>query len=569
MNTRGLFLTAVGAVALVAGFQVSGFAAPKKDDAKEKELAEFRKGWNDKDYTKKQDAIALMPTGYDLAVPTGLEIIKSEEWLFRAEFMINKVMKETDLDTLNAYAQHMWETPKAVADKKVAAAVQENLLWVLMNNEAFAKPDNWAKVLEMARESGKKAQPAKVRIRAIREAGIWRANNPDVQAQSRSNMTGLLAILKELEGLKKRTPDDELIKWHALDALESLSGEEYDNYQTWSAWWELNKDKDLKPRSPTKLAKETVEDVDIEGHSFARKKPRDIENFEVLFLSDFGRSSLYWEPYAFELNKMFSCTFVDLPDASKVKGLEHPTDRNGNEVTSQYFYPLPQLVDAFDARREQSGQRKVGLIAHGVNAWVALEYARRKPEGLAFIVIISSWSSSGEGKAFRKAIDQMRSSKNNITRYFGESHLSSEPGAREGTGSMNPEQNLFARIGGEKYMQADPYSVDTMLYGVVEQYHQRQGQGQQALAPNNVDFKFDSKIGALKVPALIIWGEQDWMWVKDDQKVMQSAFAKPTISIYPNAARTPWAEDPLRFFAEIKKIVADSGIAKEDNKKKK
>ena len=134
---------------------------------------------------------------------------------------------------------------------------------------------------------------------------------------------------------------------------------------------------------------------------------------------------------------------------------------------------------------------------------------------------------------------------------------------------MDEQQNLFARIGGEKYMAADPYSVDMLLYGLDQGYHARQGQGQIALAPSDFDFKFDSRLGALKVPALIIWGAQDWMFVKEDQKVISQAFAKPTVSIYENAARTPWAEDPLRFFDEIRALIDASGIAKEDNKKKK
>ncbi|GIK51526.1 MAG: hypothetical protein BroJett014_04990 [Planctomycetota bacterium] len=566
MRSWKITATWAGALALVGAITVAVHAAPKKDDAKEKELAEFRKGWNDANYLKKRDAISLLPTGYELGVPSTIEVMKSEEWLFRAMAIQEKILNETDAGTLDALAAFALETPKSIPDKKIAGGVQENVLFALLQNKNWATSENWARALQMARDGSKKAQPMKVRIRAVREAGRWR----DDQPQAKADVAALIEILRDLDALKKPTKDELLLKWHVGDALESLTGEEHgDEIKAWDIWWGNNKDRDLTPRRATKLAKETVEDVDIEGHSFVRKKPRQVENFEVLFLSDFGRSSQYWEPYAFELNKMFSCTFVDLPDASKVKGLKRPQDRNGNEVSNQYFYPLPQLVDAFDARREASGQRKVGLVAHAVNAWVAMEYARRKPDSLAFIVIISTWAGSGEGKSFRKAIEQMRGNKNSVIRYFGEAHLNSPPGSREGTGSMDEQQNLFARIGGEKYMAADPYSVDMLLYGMDQGYHARQGQGQIALAPSDFDFKFDSRLGALKVPALIIWGAQDWMFVKEDQKVISQAFAKPTVSIYENAARTPWAEDPLRFFDEIRALIDASGIAKEDNKKKK
>lgn len=565
MNIRGISLT-VGAVALLAAAAVPSLAAPAKDKAKDDEIAEFRKGWNDKDHTKKLEAIDKIPSAYELAVPVGLEVIKSEEWIFRAQFILNKLMQETDEATLKAYAAVLWEAPKGM-DKILAAGIQENVLFGLLNNQTWGTVENWQKVLIQAGEPGKKAWPTKVRVRALREAARWRGN----QELGKANVTTLIDMLRTLSEIKKPTPDDQLVIWHVSDALESLTGEEFgDEIKGWDTWWPVNKEKELQPRKATRLNKESIEGVDIEGETFARKKKRDVEDFEVLFLSEFGYTQQYWLPYAFELNKMFSCSFIDLPDASKVKGLKRPQDRNGNSV-SGYYYPLPQLVDAFDARREQAGQAKVGLIAHGVNAWVALEFARRRPESLAFIVVIATWASSGDGKSYSKAISQMRSDKRLPVKYFGEGLLNSPQGSREGSGSMNDEQWLLHRIGAYKRMWGDPLAVDPMLYAVDPSYRPQERQGEPVFAPDDFDFKLDTKLGPLKVPTLIIWGEKDWMFVKDDQKVISGAFdsRKATVSLYKEAGRTPWAEDPLRFFTEMRKLLDDCGIKQGSNKKKK
>src|SRR5690242_14900496 len=98
MNIRGISLS-LGAVALMAAVAVPTLAAPVKDKDKEARIGEFRKGWGDKDYKKKLDSLEAIPSSYELGVPVVIEVLKSEEWMFRRS-AVKIVLDESDADCL-------------------------------------------------------------------------------------------------------------------------------------------------------------------------------------------------------------------------------------------------------------------------------------------------------------------------------------------------------------------------------------------------------------------------------------------------------------------------------------
>lgn len=557
MNIRAISLT-LGALSLLAVAAIPTSAAPVKDKDKEARISEFRKGWADKDYKKKLDSLEALPAAYELGVPVIIEVLKSEEWLFRLN-ALKLVFEESDEACLAAYAKVLFD-PKGL-DKKSGPAVQEHLLWALYNNKTFATPENWDKLMELVRDA-KTAQ--KVRVRGLRELSMYRGDfkAPEAQAQAKKQVEWLMAFLAEQVADKKA---DRLVKWHTVDALEGLTGQDFgDEMKSWNVWWNDNKAKDLEPRKADKV-KDALGDIDIEGETFARKQPRGVQNMDLLILPEFGYSGAYWRPYVFELNKMFNAVFVDLPDASRLPGVEHPKDRDGNEDRGAYFYPLPQLVDAFERRREASNQKKVGILAHGVSGWIALQYARQKPESVAFVIVMNTWSSEN---AYGSARGQCESdSKDLIRKNYGRT-LVYDPTGRQGPASMKEDELVMARIGNYKRMAFDPMALDPLLQGAIPDIYSKPVGGGQALVPK-FDFKFDARYGKLKVPCWLVWGKNDWMYVKGDEATIGNAFDKPMTTIYENSSRTPWGEEPIRFFDDFQKLIKDYKIGQEDNKAKK
>ncbi|MCC6572912.1 MAG: alpha/beta hydrolase [Planctomycetes bacterium] len=546
MNRITVALTVVALGAVLFLMAVPGLA--KEDNAEAaKDYAEFKRLWAAKTYVEKLKGLAKLPGGYERATKDILDCLNSEDWVFRqAPFML--LYKEKDTELLGWYEEQLFE-------KEKRAAVMEHMVWALYNNEAFANAARWARLGELI--GNVKKVDVKVRGRAAREMGKYRGDvkKAEDQKQAKDNFLVLLGLLEKYMDEKK---PDALMIFQLSDAMENLTGQEHGNeVKSWRNWWDSGaKDRDLIPRQADKLTKD-LQEIQLEEHSYARKRGRMIENLDVLVLPDFGWSGQYWQPYICELNKIFACYMVSLPDASRVK--PEPKRPYGNDA---YVYPLPQLVEAFEKRREASQQKKVGIIAHGISGWIALQYARQRPDSVAFIIVISTWSGT---KSFNSSISQLENNQNPIIKYFGAAQrYDPNPTARVGPRSMTEEQNTLAHVGSYKSMHLDPYALEPLFYALAQDQFRQQIPGV-ALVPD--DFEFKKGVTPIDVPAMIIWGAKDWRHVKEDQKTIPEAFKNPTLALYENSYRVPWAEEPVRFVNDVKKMVEKYGIGKEDNKK--
>ncbi|MBZ0138016.1 MAG: alpha/beta hydrolase [Planctomycetes bacterium] len=548
--TRLFSLAAVAAMLGVA------FTPSSAGDIK-KELSEFKKTWTDRRAStrEKYEAVRALPTGNKDLADWYIDVLEGEVWQWRAEIMLQRLTTETDPDLLNELGKFLFDEKKA--PKQASAA--EHLILGLFNNSSFAKPERWARAGELIRNE---KMPDKVKWRMIRELGRWRGaeDNPEVQTLMKNNCRLLIDLLGE--NLKAKRP--ELIaRFLIIDSLESLTNEEHgDKIENWTFWYNDLKDKPLTPRKAT-MFKDDLGDIELEGHSFARKEPRKVEGMEILILPEFGYSEEYWYPYIFELNKTMTCTFVQLPDASRVKDLERPIDREGNKDPNAYFYPLEQLVEAFELRRQESKQKKVGIIAHGVSGWIALEYCRLHPESVAFAIIMNTWAGNN---SYGKARNQLEGNKDDDLKYFGMGLLY-DPTNRQGYGALTDDQKFHYETGAYKRMQHDPKAVEPVLYGAMREQFREQIGGGQALTPK---FEFEDLVGRKTIDAhvMFVWGAHDPMYVDDDMKAFQKSFdrGKATFEIFPNSSRTPWAEEPTLFYEKFDQLIERSGVLKQEDK---
>ena len=543
-------LFSLAAVAGMLGVMITPSSA---SDIKQ-QLMEFRKTWTDRRAStrEKQEAIQNLPTGNAELAQWYIEVLEGEVWQWRAEIMLQRLTAETNPELLDELAEFLFDDKKA--PRQPAAA--EHLILGLFNNTTFATNERWARAGELIRND---KMPAKVKWRMIRELGRWRGavDHPDVQALMKLNCKLLIDLLGE--NLKAKRPDM-IARFLIIDSLESLTSEEHgEKIENWTFWFSDLGEKPLTPRTKT-MFKDNLGDIELEGHTFARKEPRKVEGMEILILPEFGYSEEYWYPYIFELNKTMACTFVELPDASRVKDLERPTDRAGNRDPNAYYYPLEQLVEAFEERRKQSKQKKVGIIAHGVSGWIALEYCRLYPESVAFAIIMNTWAGNN---SYSKARNQLEGSKDDDFKYYGMG-LIYDPTGRVGYNALTDDQKFNHQTGSYKRMQADPKAVEPVLYGALANQYRKQIGGGQALTPN---YEFENEVGrkTLDVPALFIWGKHDPMYVDSDAKVFQQAFNSRTsmVEIFPESSRTPWAEEPPLFYEKFDELIKMSGVLEE------
>lgn len=553
-------------VAATLAFSTIALGAP------DPQIANFKKVWNDKKATNldKMKAIEELPRNKEV-IPDYLAILESDVWQYRLTVMI-RIKDESDPAVLAEYEKFLFDEKKGGGPKQPAAA--EHVVWALYNNTNWVNAERWAKGADLVKS---KAYPDKVKARVIREMGgiFQRAQDgekvPELQAQGKANVKTLVSLL-EWSFSEKKFPRD--LRFLIVDALENLTSEEHgdlaENLDKWKFFADnIKADIPLTPRKAEKF-KDDLGDVELEGHSFARKAPRKGGDLELLILPDLGKSAQYWYPYVFELNKTFTATFVDLPDCSRMKDLEWMKNADGSPNRTAYYYPLAQLVEAFEKRRESSGKKKVGLIAHGVSGWIALEYLRLHPESVEFAVIIQTWSGKGSREQARNAMENNK--EKDLAYNCAGQDLVYDPSGTIGSLSLNESQKMWAQTGHIKRRWADPKGLEPIFFAQPA-WAKPVGGNARILVPE-YEFSKEMKGKKVDVPVLFCHGMKDPMYPAKDKTVYTSAFgAKARWVDFANSADTPWAEEPVKFFEEFEKLLADNKIlerlAAEGNKKNK
>lgn len=549
MRLRSLAVPALVTFGLIVAF-TSVSAGPDN--------AEFWKTWRDRKSTNlnKRDAVDALVGGAELA-DEYLEVLESDVWQYRAS-VTGRVQGETNQELLAALGKFLFDEKEVV--KKPSAG--EHLVWALYNNATWATAEKWNRAPELI--MGKKV-PEKVKARMLRELGVFRGapDSPDAQKQGKENVKVLVNLLEMVAEDKKFSRE---LKFLISDALESLSSQDFgDDLAKWRFFADnLKETEPLKPRRADAF-KDQFTDVELEGHSFSSPQPRPVD-MEVLILPDLGASDRYWYPYIFQINKTFKCTFVKLPDCSRMKDIEWMKNRDGTVNRTAYYYPLKQLVETFEERRKQSKQEKVGLIAHGVSGWIALEYLRLHPESVAFAIIIGTWSGKNSREQARIACE---GSKDDAFKYYGISLLY-DPSGRTGSESLNDEQRYWAFTGSYKRRWADPKALEPIFYA--QRPWQEAQEGNARILVPEYDFADAVKGAKIKVPTLFVHGLKDPMYVKGDENDYKKGFTNMTWAVFENSAATPWAEEPVKFFEAYETLLEKNKIIeklKEEAEKKK
>lgn len=537
MRLRSLAMPALVTFGLILAF-TSVSAGPDNP--------EFWKVWRDKKSTNlnKRDAIDALVGGPELA-DEYLEILESDVWQYRAT-ATGRVQGESNQELLAALEKFLFDE-KEVGKRPSAG---EHLVWALYNNATWATAEKWGRAPELV--MGKKV-PEKVKARMLRELGVFRGapDSPEAQKQAKENVKLLVGMLEMASADKKFSRE---LKFLISDALESLSSQDFgDDLAKWRFFADnLKEAEPLKPRRADAF-KDQYTDVELEGHSFSSPQPRPVD-MEILILPDLGASDRYWYPYIFQINKTFKCTFVKLPDCSRMKDIEWMKNRDGSVNRTAYYYPLKQLVETFEERRKQSKQAKVGLIAHGVSGWIALEYLRLHPESVAFAIIVGTWSGKGSREQARNACE---GSKDEAFKYYGISLLY-DPSGRTGSESLNDEQRYWAHTGSYKRRWADPKALEPIFYA--QRPWQVESEGNARILVPEYNFTDAVKNQKIKVPTLFVHGAKDPMYVKGDESDYKKGFTNMTWSVFENSAATPWAEEPVKFFEAYETLLEKNKI---------
>ncbi len=284
----------------------------------------------------------------------------------------------------------------------------------------------------------------------------------------------------------------------------------------------------------------------------------------LFVLPDYGYGKGYLETYLRPLESRARLFYIDLPSPQKLGA--KPAPAGGG-----LMYPVDELVDAFEAIREQqmaeakaAGQEihdKVVVMGHGVTCWIAMKYAEKFPERVAGLILVSPWSSDqAYGAALRRLeADGEKHNDVELVRH-AQSLQIVDGGPKYDLGTKSREEQIA--IGLQKrwslYFRDYRDSEMTMLfYGGIDTAKDptrdgiiRADLGSAVVPP--VDVTGGSKS---RVPAVIFLGDASRYTSRADVDLIAGHYATGLVVPMGKTSRMPWIEENGRFLKALSKIL--------------
>ncbi len=189
----------------------------------------------------------------------------------------------------------------------------------------------------------------------------------------------------------------------------------------WVVWWAQAKaDKDYELGRTDEEALRKAEEL---GHklkkrttvSFAGKVTLETEErgrlgkaVPILVLPEYGHSKEVMVPFLAELEKTHRLFYIDLPEIRSFKDVPVVSERRIP------YYPIDQLVEAFEDLRKQTGQKRFAIMACGLNCWIAMRYVTKYPESVSHMVLVGPLSSDKAYGDATKRMEEQGKAKNDI-----------------------------------------------------------------------------------------------------------------------------------------------------------
>jgi aryl-phospho-beta-D-glucosidase BglC (GH1 family) len=102
--------------------------------------------------------------------------------------------------------------------------------------------------------------------------------------------------------------------------------------------------------------------------------------------------------------------------------------------------------------------------------------------------------------------------------------------------------------------------LEPIFYTQAE-YRVVQPDGKRVFVDSEYEFVEKSAKGKkIDIPVLFVNGGKSPEYVRDDEKAFKKVFTKMTWDIFENSSDTPWAEEPVKFFASFHKLLDDHKI---------
>ena len=341
---------------------------------------------------------------------------------------------------------------------------------------------------------------------------------------------------------------------HSLDELtQAFLGP---NPQRWAAWWhEAKSDADYTLGKSDKEAKREAEKLGrklrtkrrtLAGVLMETSERGHGDGVPILVIPEYGYSKATMLPFLSELEKNHKIIYIDLPPMKSFKNLA----RAGS--TAIPYYPIDDLVGAFEELRKKERQEHFALMTSGLNSWIAMRYAQLYPKSLAGMIFLGPLSGTRQFAAATRRLQQTGEESNDIEMWhYG---LSRQFNAQ--TGENNHE--AYHRENDLEKPEGENLAIDRRAWSLqfkderdstISLLYPRKDHRLGSVAVPNFDL-FREKGGSRRIPTLVIASESNMFTTVEDCKAV-AAHYKGLWLLYKKSSCMPFAEESVRFNKDV------------------
>jgi len=370
--------------------------------------------------------------------------------------------------------------------------------------------------------------------------------------------------------------DDPVVKTFLESSLNELT-QAYrgPKAEYWLSWWETAKnDPDYKLGETDEDAKKAAEDL---GHKLKKRRTVSIlggvtlESSErgsgigvpILIIPPYSYSENIMLPFLSGLEQRHKLHYIKLPPVKSFKNLRVVSAK---QIP---YYPIDQLVDAFEDLRKETKEERFAIMACGMNSWIAMRYAKKYPKSVAGMLLVAPLSGVKEyAKATGRFKKQGKSKKDTEMHYFGlgrtfntntgESTLDSYQRENEIT-KWEGEGGCIDRRSWSLFFHDERDYVISMLYPVKNHV-----MGSVAIPDFDL---FKERKPALRIPTLVITGKSSLYNSIEDSKAIAKYYRGIPL-VYSFSSCMPFCEESKRFNKDVAGFLKKFTRVKKNKSKK-
>jgi proline iminopeptidase len=202
-----------------------------------------------------------------------------------------------------------------------------------------------------------------------------------------------------------------------------------------------------------------------------------------------------------------------------------------------------------EAIRQELGLGKVVAAGGSSGGFLALEYALRYPDSISALILRGTGAYSNDNEDLKRRVREagLEVDWDAFDRYWT-GHTLSDEDMKEALWqfySLYPAKGTWDPVDGRKKLEGIYFHHKTHNYTITENWK---------------GWDLRPRLGEIKVPTLIVVGEQDWVRPIEHSLILRDGIPNSRMEIFPGCGHGPHTENTPKFAALVREFLAGNGL---------